>query len=108
MRLVYCLLISIFFIKFHQAKVFDGCRFAQKFYQIHSNIFELDRNQTLLTVRPLYALSNQSVASLSIGIIYRLANTDLVPVPLLFKCPQGERIYAPIDCEFTIIDTRVS
>jgi hypothetical protein len=31
-----------------------------------------------------------------------------VPVPLLFQCSQSERIYAPIDCEFTIIDTRVS
>jgi len=105
MRFLYCLLIGIFFIKFSHEKIFNGCQFIRTFYQTHSNIFELDRNQTLLTIRPLYALLNQSF---SIGIIYHLANTYLVPVPLLLQCPQSERIFSPFDCEFTIIDTRVS
>ncbi|CAF4040259.1 unnamed protein product, partial [Rotaria magnacalcarata] len=90
----------------YHGKIFDGCRFVQTFYRRHSNIFILDRNQTSLIVRPLYALSNQSFSSLSIGIIYRLADTYLVPVPLLFECPQSQRIYAPIDCQFTINDVR--
>jgi hypothetical protein len=99
---------GIFFLKFYQMKIFNDCRFAGKFYQKHSNIFKLDKNQTSLTIQPLYALSNQSFSTLSIGIIYRLADTYLVPVPILFQCQQIERIFAPIDCEFTIIDARVS
>jgi hypothetical protein len=108
MQLWYWVLIGILLVEFYQAKMFHGCRFVRTFYQRHSNIFELDENQTILTIRPLYSLSNQSVSSLSIGIIYRLAETYLVPVPLLFECPQNERIFAPIDCEFTMTDTRVS
>lgn len=108
MRLLYCLLIGIFFIKYSHTKIFSDCRFVRRFYEKHSNIFELDDNQTSLTIRPLYALSNQSFSLLSIGIIYRLADTYLVPVPLLFQCRENEQIFAPIDCEFTIIDTHVS
>ncbi len=100
MRLFYSILFSIILIKLS-----DNCRFAQTFYQKHSNIFQLNENQTSLTIQPLYALSNQSF---SIGIIYRLADTYLVPVPLVFQCPQNQRISSPIDCEFTIVDTRVS
>lgn len=108
MRLLYWLLIDLFLIQFCNGKTLTDCRYANIFYQTHSNVFGLDTNQTLLTVRPFYSLSNQSSSTLSIGIIYRLANTFLVPVPLLFKCQQSERIYAPIDCEFTIADIRVS
>ena len=93
------------------AKVLTDCRFVKTFYEIYPNIFQLNQDQTSLIVRPLYALSNQSFfainQSLSIGIIYRLANTYLVPVPLLFECSQNERLYEPNDCEFTIIDIRV-
>ncbi|CAF2253996.1 unnamed protein product [Rotaria magnacalcarata] len=106
MGLFYCLFICLLFMQTYHGKIFDGCRFVQTFYRRHSNIFILDRNQTSLIVRPLYALSNQSFSSLSIGIIYRLADTYLVPVPLLFECPQSQRIYAPIDCQFTINDVR--
>ena len=92
-------------------KIFDHCRFAPRFYQTHPNIFELNSNQTFLTIRPLYALSNQSFSSinqsLDIGIIYRFAETYLVPIPLVFQCAQSEEIFAPRDCEFTLIDTRV-
>jgi len=107
MRIFSYLLIGIFFIEFYHAKIFYGCRFVRTFYQTYSNIFKFDENQTSLTIHPLYALSNQSFSSLSIGIIYRLADTYLVPVPLLFQCPQTEQIFTPIDCEFTIVDTRV-
>jgi hypothetical protein len=102
------LLIGILSIQVYHAKIFHGCRFVQTFYQQHSNIFELDRDQTLLTVRPLYSLTNQSFSTLSIGIIYRLADIYLVPVPLLFQCPQSKTIVTPIDCEFTIVDSHVS
>lgn len=92
-------------------KIFDQCRFASQFYRTHPNIFELNSNETFLTIRPLYALSNQSFSSmnqsLDIGIIYRFAETYLVPIPLVFQCAQSEEIFAPKDCEFTLIDTRV-
>ena len=94
------------------AKIFNQCRFARTFYRTHPNIFEFNDDQTSLTVRPFYALSNQSFSemnqSLSLGMIYRFAETYLVPVPLLFQCEDNETIYAPNDCEFTMIDTRVS
>ncbi|CAF4239428.1 unnamed protein product, partial [Rotaria sp. Silwood2] len=106
--LLVCLFISLYSIQFNHAKIFYNCRFVRTFYHTHSNIFKLDKNQTSLIVQPLYALSNQSFSSRSIGIIYRLADTYLVPVPLLFQCSQSERIYTPVDCEFTIIDIRVS
>ncbi len=111
MKLFYKILIILFGLHISHTKIFNNCRFVEKFYQIYPNIFELNQNQTTLTVRPLYALSNQSFSSinqsLSIGIIYRFADTYLVPVPLLFQCSDSEEIYAPNDCEFTIIDTRV-
>jgi hypothetical protein len=103
MRLFDCIFIGLVLIKFSST-----CRFVRTFYQQHSNIFQLDENQTSLTIRPFYALSNQSFPRHSIGIIYRLADTYLVPVPLLFHCPPSKRISSPIDCEFTLIDTRVS
>jgi hypothetical protein len=103
MRLFDCMFIGIVLIKLSHS-----CRFIRTFYQRHSNIFQLDDNQTSLTIRPLYALSNQSFSAHSIGIIYRLADTYLVPVPLLFQCSQSKRISSPIDCEFSLIDTRVS
>ncbi|CAF1195013.1 unnamed protein product [Rotaria sordida] len=106
MKLLVYLFISLYFIQFNHGKLFYNCRFLQTFYQRHSNIFQLDNTQTSLIVQPLYGLSNQSFSSLSIGIIYRLADTYLVPVPLLFQCSQSKRIYAPIDCEFTIVDIR--
>ncbi|CAF0899752.1 unnamed protein product [Rotaria sordida] len=109
-HLLYYLFIIIFGLQIYHAKILNGCRFVKKFYNTHPNIFELNKNQTLLTVRPLYALSNQSFSSinqsLSIGIIYRFANTYLVPVPLLFECSENEQIYTANDCEFTIIDIR--
>ncbi len=86
----------------------SACRFIRAFYEKHPNIFQLNENQTSLTIRPLYELSNQSFTTHSIGIIYRLADTHLVPVPLLFQCLPSKRVSSPIDCEFTLIDTRVS
>jgi hypothetical protein len=110
-RLISRLFIIILALQIYHAKIFNGCRFFETFYKTHSNIFQLNHDQTSLTMRPLYALSNQSFSSvnqsLSIGIIYRLADTYLVPVPLLFQCPGSEQIYAPNECEFTIIDNRV-
>jgi hypothetical protein len=111
MRLFDRILILLFGLPIFHAKIFNHCRFVRTFYQTHPNIFELNQDQTSLTVRPFYALSNQSFSSmnqtLSIGIIYRFADTYLVPVPLLFQCSESEEIYAPKDCEFTMIDTRV-
>ena len=82
-----------------------------KFYQNYSNVFQLDQEQRILTVKALYTLSNQSFSSInqsiSMGIIYRFANTYLVPVPLLFQCAENEQIFAPNDCQMTIRDTRV-
>ena len=105
----YCLLIILFDL--NHALIFHGCRFFEKFYRSHSAIFQLDRNQTSLTVRPLYALENQSLPpaneTLAMGIIYRQGGTYLVPVPLLLQCPHSERLYAPTECEFTIADARV-
>jgi len=99
-------------LQIHHARILNNCRFVKTFYETHSNIFELTKDQTSLTIRPLYALINQTFStinqSLSIGIIYPFADTYLVPIPLLFQCSQSEQIYAPTDCEFTIIDTRVS
>jgi hypothetical protein len=112
MRLLYSLLILGFHIQVYHTITFDDCRFVGIFYRNYSNIFELDDDQRTLYIRPLYALSNQSFSSvnqpLSMGIIYRSADTYIVPVPLLFECSQSKRVYAPIDCEFTITDTRVS
>jgi hypothetical protein len=111
MRLFYKFCIILFGLQISYTKILNNCRFAKTFYQNYPNIFELNKNETLLNVRPLYALSNQSFSSinqsLSIGIIYRFAETYLVPVPLLFQCSDNEQIYEPNDCEFTIIDTRV-
>ncbi|CAF2189048.1 unnamed protein product [Rotaria magnacalcarata] len=102
--------ILIFGVESSNGKILNGCRFVQNFYKNHPNIFELNKNQTSLTVRPLYALLNQSFSpsnqSLSIGIIYRFANTYLVPVPFVFQCPESEQVYVPNDCEFTMIDIR--
>ena len=112
MRLLHTilLLLLIFGLQSFDGKILNNCRFVQTFYQTYPNIFALNQDQTSLTIRPLYALTNQSFSSinqsLSIGIIYRFADTYLVPVPLLFQC--NEQIYAPKDCEFTIIDSRVS
>ncbi|CAF1594031.1 unnamed protein product [Rotaria sp. Silwood1] len=112
MHLFYYIFIIIFGLQIYQAKkILNNCRFVKKFYNTHPNIFELNQNQTSLTIRPLYALSNQSFSSInqsfSIGIIYRFAETYLVPVPLLFQCEEeNEQIYTPNDCEFTIIDIR--
>jgi hypothetical protein len=112
MRVFYCLIIILFGLQIYHAKILNGCRFVQTFYKTHPNVFELNQDQTSLTIRPLYALSNQSFSSInqsfSIGIIYRFADTYLVPVPLLFQCPDNEQIYTPNDCELTIIDTRVN
>lgn len=111
MRLVYYILILIFGLQIYHAQILNGCHFAKTFYKNHPNIFQLNTNQTSLTVRPLYSLSNHSFThinqSLSIGIIYRFANIHLVPVPLVFECPDNEQIHAPSDCEFTITDIRV-
>ena len=108
--LPYCLLIIL--LDLNHALIFHGCRFFEAFYRSHSAIFQLDRNQTLLTVRPLYALVNQSFSpvneTLAMGIIYRQGGTHLVPVPLLLQCPHSERLYAPTECEFSIVDARVS
>ncbi|CAF0734216.1 unnamed protein product [Adineta steineri] len=104
------LLIIIFHLQIYHTKILENCQFVKSFYDIHSNIFELNNNQTSLTVRPLYSLLNQSYSfmnqSLSIGIIYPFADTYLVPVPLVFQCSKNKEIYAPNDCEFTMIDTR--
>jgi hypothetical protein len=112
MNLLYYLIIISFGLQFYQAKILNGCRFVGNFYKTYPNVFELNKNQTSLTIRPLYALSNQSFSainqSFSIGIIYRFAETYLVPLPLLFQCPESQQIYVPNDCEFTIIDTRVN
>jgi hypothetical protein len=111
MRLFNRILIILFGLPIFHTKILDHCRFVRTFYQTYPNIFELNQDQTSLNVRPLYAPSNQSFfsmnQSLSIGIIYRFADTYLVPVPLLFQCSESEEIYAPKDCEFTMIDTRV-
>jgi hypothetical protein len=111
MRLFYQFLLILLGLQNFHAKIVDNCRFVERFYNTYSNIFELNQDQTSLTIRPLYALSNQSFSSmnqsLSIGIIYRFADIYLVPVPLLFQCAEDEEIYAPKDCEFTMIDTRV-
>ncbi|UJR31632.1 hypothetical protein I4U23_019114 [Adineta vaga] len=110
--LLYTFCLLIFHLQRTNGKIWNNCRFVQRFYQTHSNVFQLNDDQTLLTVRPLYSLSNQSFTtlnqSLSIGIIYPFADTYLVPVPLLFECPGNEQIYTPNDCEFTILDTRVN
>ena len=111
MRSIYCLFIILFGLRIYYAKTLNGCRFVETFYKTHPNVFALDKDQTSLTIRALYALSNQSFSSnnqsFSIGIIYRFADTFLLPVPLLFQCSESEQIYVPKDCEFTIIDTRV-
>ena len=95
-------------ISFCQAKLHDDCRFARRFYQTYSNTIKLSSDQTSLTIQPFYALSNQSLASLSISIIYRLAHTYLVSVPLLFECQRSRRIHISMDCDDSITDTRVS
>lgn len=105
-------LYSIFFILTScHGKLFEQCRFVQRFYGSHPTIFQLNEDQTSLTVRPLYALSNQSFSSvnqsLDLGIIYRFAETYLVPIPLVFQCAQSEQIFVPKDCEFTLTDRRV-
>ena len=111
-RYVYCLVIMLVDLRLAQGRILSGCRFASTFYRAHASVFELDPNHRSLTVRPLYAFSNQSFSSVnqsfSMGIIYRFADTYLVPVPLLFECPTSERMHAAQDCEFTIMDTRVS
>ena len=111
-RHVYWLVIMLVDLQLSQGRILSGCRFANTFYRAHSSVFELDSNHRSLTVRPLYAFSNQSFFSMnqsfSVGIIYRFADTYLVPVPLLFECPTSERMYVAQDCEFTIMDTRVS
>lgn len=111
MILPYYLFIILFIIQICYGKTLNRCQFSKKFYELHPTVFQLNPDQTSLTVRPLYSLLNQSFStvnqSLSIGIIYRFADTYLVPVPLVFECPKTEQIYAPNDCEFTIIDIRV-
>lgn len=112
MRYFYKFLLILFGLQICYTKILHDCRFVSTFYQTYSNIFELNKNQTLLTIRPLYSLSNQTFFSsinqtFSMGIIYRFAETYLVPVPLLFQCSESKQIYAPNDCEFTMIDTRV-
>ena len=111
MILFYNIIIILSIVQISHTKILNGCRFVENFYQIYPNVFQLNQNQTLLTIRPLYALSNQTYASMnqsfSMGIIYRFAGTYLVPVPLLFQCPESKQIYAANDCELTIIDTRV-
>jgi hypothetical protein len=111
MQVFYGLFIILFGLQISQTKIFHHCQFVKKFYKTYPNIFELNQNQTSLTVRPLYALSNQSFSSMnqsfSIGIIYRFAETYLVPIPLLFQCSESEQIFSPKDCEFTFIDSRV-
>ncbi|CAF1337111.1 unnamed protein product [Adineta ricciae] len=109
-RLLCAFALLIFYLPISHGKIGKNCRFAESFYENYPNIFELNQDQTLLTVRPLYSLSNQSFTtlnqSLSIGIIYSFADTYLVPVPLLFQCSESEQIYTPDNCEFTIVDTR--
>jgi hypothetical protein len=111
MRLLFCLFIIIIHIEIYHGRTLKNCRFVKTFYETHSDIFELNKDQTSLIIRPLYALFNETFSSinqsLSIGIIYPFADTYLVPVPLVFQCSESEQIYAPNDCEFTIIDTRV-
>ena len=104
----YLLIIEIFSIKYSHTKIYSNCRFSRKFYQKYSNIFELNQNQTYLTIHPLYSLTNQSRLSLSIGIIYYLSDTYLVPVPLVFQCLETKQIYSPIDCEFIILDNYIN
>lgn len=108
MRFFYGLFILLFSTQSYCERLLHSCQFFHTFYQTHPNIFKLDRNRTSLFVRSLYSLTNESFSTLSIGIIYQLANTELVPVPLLFQCSQSERIYTPIDCQFKLIDIRVS
>ena len=103
------LLWLLFLVPVYGAISWNGCHFLPRFYRTRPTIFDLDHNHTVLTVRALYPLSNHSTSStLSTGMIHRLADTLLVPVPLLVQCPQSARLYSPIDCELTLIDTRVS
>ena len=108
---VYCLWLLVMTLPAYQGRVFDDCRFLGRFYQRHPNIFALNSNQRSLTVRALYPMANQSSSSanqsLSMGIMYRFANTFLVPVPLLFECTQANEIYALNDCQLSVVDTRV-
>ena len=109
------LIVVIFFLHlliYTNGKHIETCRFFSQFYRLYPNIFRLDPEENLLTIRALYSLANQSFSSinqsLSMGIISRFADTYLVPVPLLFSCTKNEEIYAPNDCQMTIRDTRVS
>jgi hypothetical protein len=109
--LPYYLWIILINLAHYHGIVIDNCRFMSTFYQTYPNIFEVNHNEKSLTVRALYALANQSFTSinqpLSMGIIYRFADTYLVPVPLLFECTQQRQILAPHDCQLTMIDKRV-
>lgn len=111
-KLLYQVVFVIFSSPYIYGKILNNCRFVANFYETYPNIFQLDSNQTILTIRPFYSLTNQSFSSVNqtfpIGIIHRFADTYLVPVPFLFQCENYEQIYAPKDCEFSITDTRVN
>lgn len=112
MRLLRGLAFVLSFVPVYCSIRWTGCHFVETVYRTRPTIFHLDQNQTVLTVRALYPFSNRSEvstsAALSVGVIHRLADTLLVPVPLLVQCPQSARLYSPVDCELTMIDTRVS
>ncbi|CAF0877293.1 unnamed protein product [Didymodactylos carnosus] len=80
-------------------------------YSLYENIFQ-SKNNTL-TIFPLYSLRNvSSDKPLQAGMIYQLSDTKLVPVPLLFECPNPTtnivHFYEPLECEFTILDRSIT